>query len=201
MALITPPAILADLTSGQLTLSTNQRVSAAPFGGSEQAVDLLNDRWLCTLGLPPNSQANAAQLEAFIAALRGQTNTVALSHPLRKAPRGSMRGTLTLAAAAAQGAASISITGGAGQAGTTLLAGDLVGVGGLLLMVAADATANGSGVITVSLANRLRVAQASAAAVTWSAPTVPMRLLQTSGVQYQPGYAGAISLDFAEAIA
>ena len=201
MALITAPAILAQLSSGQLTLSTNQRVSAAPFGGSEQAVDLLNDRWLCSLNLPPNSQANAAQLEAFLAALRGQTNTVALSHPLRKAPRGTMRGTLTLSAAAAQGAASISITGGAGQAGTTLLAGDLVGVGGLLLMVAADATANGSGVITVSLANRLRTAQSSAAAVTWSAPTVPMRLLQSSGVQYQPGYAGAISLDFAEAIA
>jgi hypothetical protein len=200
MATITPPAILAQLTSGQLTLSTNQRVNAAPFGGSEQAVDLLNDRWLCTLSLPPNTQANAAQLEAFIAAMRGQTNTVNLAHPLRKAPRGTMRGTLTLSAAAAQGAASISITGGAGQAGTTLLAGDLLGVGGLLLMVAADATANGSGVITVTLANRLRVAQASAAAVTWSAPTVPMRLLQTSGVQYQPGYAGSISLDFAEAI-
>ena len=200
MALITAPAILAQLSSGQLTLATNQRVSAAPFGGSEQAVDLLNDRWLCTLNLPPNSQANAAQLEAFIAALRGQTNTVALSHPLRKAPRGSMRGPLTLSAAAAQGAASLSITGGAGQAGTTLLAGDLLGVGGLLLMVASDATANGSGVISVTLANRLRTAQSSGAAVTWNAPTVPMRLLQTSGVQYQPGYAGAISLDFAEAI-
>ena len=75
-----------------------------------------------------------------------------------------------------------------------------MGVGGLLLMVASDATANGSGVISVSLANRLRVAQSSGAAVTWSAPTVPMRLLQSSGVQYQPGYAGAISLDFAEAI-
>ena len=201
MALITPPAILAQLSSGQLTLATNQRVSAAPFGGSEQAVDLLNDRWLCSLNLPPNSQANAAELEAFIGSMRGQTNTVALSHPLRKAPRGSMRGTLTLAAAAAQGAATLSITGGAGQAGTTLLAGDLVGVGGLLLMVAADATANGSGVISVTLANRLRTAQSSGAAVTWNAPTVPMRLLQTSGVQYQPGYAGAISLDFAEAIA
>ena len=201
MALITPPAILAQLSSGQLTLATNQRVSAAPFGGSEQAVDLLNDRWLCSLNLPPNSQANAAELEAFIGSMRGQTNTVALSHPLRKAPRGSMRGTLTLAAAAAQGAATLSITGGAGQAGTTLLAGDLVGVGGLLLMVAADATANGSGVISVTLANRLRTAQSSGAAVTWNAPTVPMRLLQSSGVQYQPGYAGAISLDFAEAIA
>jgi hypothetical protein len=88
-----------------------------------------------------------------------------------------------------------------GQAGTTLLAGDLLGVGGLLLMVAADATANGSGVITVTLANRLRTAQSISAAVTWNQPTAPMRLLQNSGVQYQPGFAGGISLDFAEAIA
>ena len=201
MALITPPAILAQLSSGQLTLATNQRVSAAPFGGSEQAVDLLNDRWLCSLNLPPNSQANAAELEAFIGSMRGQTNTVALSHPLRKAPRGSMRGTMRLNAAAAQGAASISITSTEYQAGTTLQAGDLLGVGGLLLMVAAFDAVDVSNVITVTLANRLRVAQASSAPVTWNAPTVPMRLLQTSGVQYQPGYAGAISLDFAEAIA
>lgn len=200
MATITPPAIFAQIRSGQLTLATNQRVHASPYGGSEQAVDLLNDRWLCTLALPPNTQANAAQLEAFIASMRGQTNVVAISHPLRKAPRGTLRGTLTLSAAAAQGAASISITGGVGQAGTTLLAGDLVGVGALLLMVAADATANGSGVITITLANRLRTAQSSAAAVTWDAPTVLMRLLQTNGVQYQPGFADGISLDLAEAI-
>ena len=201
MATLTPPSIFYQVQRCQWTLSTNQRVSAAPFGGSEQAVDLLNDRWLCSLALPPNSQANAAQLEAFIAAMRGQTNTINLYHLMRPAPRGTMRGTLTLSAAAAQGAASLSITGGAGQAGTTLLAGDMLGVGGLLLMVAADATANGSGVITVTLANRLRTAQSISAAVTWNQPTAPMRLLQNSGVPYQPGFAGGISLDFAEAIA
>lgn len=200
MATITAPAILADLASGQMDLYTNQRVSAAPQGGSEQAIDFLNDRWLCTLNLPANNQANAAQLEGFLAALRGQVNTVNLSHPVRKAPRGTMRGTLTLAASAAQGADTLSITGGVGQAGTTLLTGDLLGVGGLLLMLAGNATANGSGVITVTLANRLRTAQSSGAAVTWNAPTVPMRRLQGSGVQYLPGYAGPISLEFAEAI-
>lgn len=201
MATITAPAILAQASSFRATLATNQRVSAAPFGGSEQAVDLLNDRWLFSLELPPNNYANSAALEAFVAALRGQTNTANLYHLARPVPRGTMRGTLTLNAAAAQGASSIVVTGGVGQASTTLLAGDLLGVGGLLLQVAADATANASGVITLSLVNRLRTALSSAAAVTWNQPTVPMRLLQYSGVQYQAGYAAGLSLDFAEAVA
>jgi hypothetical protein len=200
MATITPPAIFFDVQRIQWTLSTNQRVSAAPFGGSEQAVDLLNDRWLCSLALPPNKPSDAAQLEAFVAAMRGQTNVINLHHLMRPAPRGTMRGTLTLSAAASQGAATLSITGGSGQAGTTLLAGDMLGVGGLLVMVFSNATANGSGVITVTLANRLRTAQSSGAAVTWNQPTAPMRLLQNSGIQYQPGFAAGISLDFAEAI-
>lgn len=199
MALITVPGVFA-VAACRFVQATNQRVNAAPFGGSEQAVDLLNDRWLCTVDLPPNKPSDAAQIEAFIAALRGQTNTCALWHFARTAPRGSMRGTLTLNASAAQGASSIVITGGAGQAGTTLLAGDLLGVGGLLLMVAADATANGSGVITVSITNRLRTAQSAGAAVTWNKPTVAMRLLSAASVPYRAGYADGLSLDFGEAI-
>ena len=182
------------------TQSTNQRVNAAPFGGSEQAVDFLNDRWLCSVELPARRAGPAAALEAFIGALRGQTNTCALWHFMRPAPRGTMRGTLTMSATAAQGASSIVVTGGAGQAATTLLAGDLLGVGGLLLMVASDCTANGSGVITVPITNRLRVSQSSGAAVTWSAPTATFRLLTTSGMHYVPGYAEPLSLDFGEAI-
>jgi hypothetical protein len=200
MATITPPTIFSQASSFRAVLAVNQRVNASPFGGSEQAVDLLNDRWLFSLELPPNTPANSAQLEAFIAAMRGQVNTVNLWHLARPVPRGTMRGTLTLNAAAAQGASSIVVTGGVGQASTTLLAGDLLGVGGLLLQVAADATANGSGVITLSLVNRLRSALSSAAAVTWNQPTVPMRMLSSSGMQYLPGYGGPLQFDFGEAV-
>ena len=198
MSVVTLPALFVP-RSCQLTLATSQRVSASPFGGSEQAIDLLNDRWLLSCELPAARHANAAWREAFIGAMRGQVNTTALWHFARPAPRGTVRGTLTLASSAAQGAASLSITGCSPSTGT-LLAGDMLGVGGLLLMVAADCTAV-AGVITVPLANRLRTAKSSGTSVTWDKPTAPFRLLSTSGVQYAPGVAAPVSFDFGEHIA
>lgn len=197
MAIVTLPALFRPRQC-QLTPSVNQRVGASPFGGSEQAVDMLNDRWLLSCELPECRQADAAWREAFIGAMRGQTNIVSLYHFTRPEPRGTVRGTLTLNAAAAQGAASIVVTGCVPATGT-LLAGDMLGVGGLLLMVASDCTA-AAGVITVPIVNRLRVAQASAAAVTWDKPGAMFRILSTSGVQYSPGRASAVSFDFGEKI-
>ena len=200
MSLITLPAGFRPVTCFP-TLYVVQRVNSSPYGGSEQAVDLLNDRWLMTCELPPSPRhSEGAWREAFINNLRGQSNTVALWHFTRPAPRGTMRGTLTLNASAAQGASSIVVTGGAGQAGTTLLAGDLLGVGSLLLQVGADCTANGSGVVTVPIANRLRRALSSGASVTWDKPTAEFRLATHSGVHYGPRSVSATSFDFVEKI-
>jgi len=130
--------------------------------------------------------------------MRGQTNVVGLHHFARKQPRGTLRGTLLINTAAAQGASSIVIKGGSPATGT-LLAGDMIGVGGLLLMVTSDAVAS-AGVITVPIINRLRVAQLVDSPVTWDKPTAPFRLLNTSGVQYVPGLANPITFDFGEKI-
>jgi hypothetical protein len=179
-----------------LRLQTTQRVNSSPFGGSEQVVDMLNDRWVISLSLPNRTRDQAAAIEAFIAALRGMTDTASLYHFGRKVPRGTMRGTPT-SQAAGQGSGSLLIN---SVVGATLLAGDMIGVGGLLLQVATDCTANGSGVITAPLVNRLRKAISASAAVTWDMPTAPFRLASTSGVMHVPGYAQSISLDFIEAI-
>ena len=182
-----------------LTLSTNQRVNAAPFGGSEQAVDMLTDRWLLSCELPSRSQASGAALEAFIAAMRGQTNVCALWHFVRPAPRGTARGTILINGAVAQGASSIAVDGISPATGT-LLAGDLLGVGDMLFMVAADVTASG-GAATVSLVNRVRTAILDNAAVTWDKPTRLFRLLATSGASYSPRRADGVTFDFGEYIA
>ncbi len=200
MSAVALPATFAP-SGCALKLSVNQRVNASPFGGSEQAVDLLNDRWLMSCDLAPNVVAQGAWLEAFINAMRGQTNWVALCHFARQIPRGTMRGSLTMSSAAAQGASSLVVTGGAGQANTTLLAGDLIGVSGLLFMVASDCVANGSGVITVPIVNRLRVALGSGLPVTWNRPTALFRLTSVPLVQYAPGAASGVSFEFAEYIA
>jgi hypothetical protein len=197
MSLITLPGDFKPRTVS-LRMETSQRVAASQFGGAEQARDLLNDRWIMEATLPESRHDSGAWREAFIANFRGQTNWVALWHFVRPAPRGTMRGSPTLSGAHSQGAASLSITGG--TAGGTLLAGDMLGVGGLLLMVAADVTLNGSGAGTVTLVNRLRAAQSGGAAVTWDKPTALFRLLDFTGVGYSPGIASAPSFTFGEKI-
>ena len=180
-----------------LRLQANQRTFASPFGGSEQTLDMLQDRWVASMSLPPTTKdARAAQVEAFLNAMRGMTQVCYLYHFGRPVPRGTMRGA-PVAWGTAQGSATLSIT---TVPGATLLAGDLVGAGGLLLQVSQDCTANGSGILVAPLVNRLRKAVASSAPVTWDRPTAPFRMVSPVGVQFVPGYAEGVSLDFIEAV-
>lgn len=185
--------------SVRMQLQTNQRANAGPGGGSEQVIDMLNDRWMAYVTLPVRKFAEAAAVEAFLASFRGQVNTVNLWHFARSAPRGTMRGTPTMFANASQGSAAIQIQAVAGE---TLLAGDVIGAGGQLLMVAADATAQVSpaGQLDVTLVNRLRTALSSGASVTWSTPMAPFRLLSHTGVLYSKGVTDEVDLVLGEAI-
>lgn len=198
MSLITLPTQFK-VSGCQLDLDVNTRVGASPFGGSEQAVDLLNDRWLMSCELPPAAASDARWREAWIASMRGQVNWVALYHFQNPYPAGTARGTMLVNGAVSKGASSISIDGIIPSTGT-LLAGDLIGAAGQLLMVAADATASG-GAVTLSLVNRVRAAIADNAAVSWNKPTALFRLLSSSGVKYTPGLAAGMQLEFGEYIA
>lgn len=180
-----------------MRLQTAQAAFASPFGGSEQVVDKINDRWMISLTIPRGASETLASIEAFVNAMRGMTNTCSLWHMQRRAPRGTMRGTPTCNTAA-QGAASVVLI--AAGAGATLLAGDMIGISTMLLQVSTDCTANGSGVITVPLVNRLRTAVTGGTAVVWDKPTAVFRLMSSPSVQYVPGYAEGVSLDFAEVV-
>jgi len=181
-----------------LTLRANQRVYASPFGGSEQVIDLLNDRWMLSCELPPSRMASGAAIEAFIGAMRGQVNVCALYHFARPAPRGTARGTITTNGTTAQGASSV-VLAGISPTGGTLLAGDMLGIGSQLFMVAADVTASG-GAATVTITGRVRTAITTGTSVVWDKPTLLFRLLQTAGVTYNPRFASGASFDFGEAI-
>ena len=174
-----------------MRLQSVQRVFASPFGGSEQAVDLLNDRWLCSMEIPQDFHATNAALEAFIAAMRGQTNTVALYHFGTQTPRGTLAS--ATASAASQGASAVTLSGTG-----TLKAGDMIGISGLLLQVAADVSISGSG--SVTLVNRLRTAVSGA--VTFTRPTATFRLVNAPAVNYLGGaFTEPVSLEFAEVVA
>lgn len=180
-----------------LRLAATQRAFSSPDSGSEQVVDRLNDRWYATVSLPPRVTSESGALEAFIASLRGMTNTVQLFHFGRKYPLGTMRGSPTCSAASA-GASSVSIT---TTAGATLKAGDMIGISGLLLQVSQDCVADGSGVLVTPLVNRLRKAILAGSSVTWDRPSAPFRLISQPGVSHMPGFVvQGVSLDFVEAI-
>lgn len=177
---------------------TNQVSFSSPFGGSEQVADRMNDRWRATVTLPARINTEGGALEALLGSFRGQVNTCNLWHMQRPVPRGTMRGTPS-ANPAAQGSDTFVI--GTGVAGVTLLAGDMIGVDGLLLQVREDAVADGLGAMPVKFVNRFRKAIPYLAPVVWDKPTAPFRLMTNASVLYQPGYAEGVSLDFAEAIA
>lgn len=198
MSLITLPIEFQPRTV-VFKLDVNQRVAGSQFGGSEQVRDLLNDRWLVEITLADSPHDAAAWRDAFIASFRGSVNWVALHHFARCEPRGTMRGSPTLSGSHAQGASVLSITGG--TANSTLLAGDMLGVGGLLVMVAEDVTLNGSGAGSVAIVNRLRAAQTNATAIVWNRPTALFRLVDYTPVLYEPGFANAPSFQFVERVA
>lgn len=181
-----------------LRLQTNQRTFSSPFGGSEQTLDMLQDRWLVSLGLPPTTRAGrGAQIEAFLNAMRGQTQVCYLHHFGRPVPRGTMRGLPEVASATGVGWETMIIQ---TAPGLTLEAGDMIGVSDMLLQVREFCQAGVDGRIQPNFVNRMRKAVSAGAPVTWDRPSTPFRMVSPVGVQFVPGYAEGVSLDFAEAV-
>lgn len=176
-------ATMGTFVSGQATFEMEDRSETT--GDSATRV-LAPPRW--TLNIASIEALNAAESvewELLMLKMRGSVNRLAAWDVSRPAPRGTMRGTLQLAASVAVGAESLQITGGLSQAGTTLKMGDWVQVGsGLgtsqLFKVAADATANGSGVITIAVEPPARLAFSSGVSVVWDKPVAYYRKVGTS---------------------
>jgi hypothetical protein len=148
----------------------------------------------------------AGAYEAVLLQLRGGVNHLSMYDPVRTAPQGTVRGTLTLNGSHSAGVTAISVTAGVGQSGLTLKAGDWLQIGtGLgtsqLVKVMADATVNGSGVIALTVEPPLRTAFSTGAAVTWDKPLAYYKQQGTPQWSYRPGMRmrqGGFALDLLE---
>jgi hypothetical protein len=170
----------------------------SPYNGTLQAVDFVAERWTLSVTLPQRKRINAGAAEAFFMRLRGGVNRVRAWHFARPVPVGTMRGSPTLSAGATRGDTSIAITGG--TAGGTLLAGDMLGITGQLVMVADSVTLNGSGAGTVNLVHRVRGTVASGSAVTWNKPTAEFVMpAWMASIAHFPGGIEGAAFDFEEA--
>lgn len=167
----------------------------SPFNGRTQAIDYLAERWVFSAALAPMMDYAAGEMEAFGTLMAGGINRVRAGHPTRKVPRGTLRGTPTVQTAAGRGDLSLALS---VAAGSTLEAGDFIGVAGHLLQVAQACSAIG-GVLTVPLTNRIRGSIAVGTAVTWDRPTtVFLCTSMLNSAIHMPGYVEGVALDFEE---
>lgn len=143
-----------------------------------QASEVSAPVWTVTLEGIPGREADSGEWKTLVIGLRGKTNQLAMWDLARPVPLGTMRGNMTLNTSANQGDTSLSIV-ASGQTGKTLLKGDWLGIGSLLtqqvVMVQADATSDGSGVISVQVEPFLRNAFDSGEAITWDKPKALFR--------------------------
>ena len=182
----------------QMMVMANTRTFASPYTQGLQVIDLLADYWAVSLDMAPgNDPIVGGQIEAFFDRLKGAANRVVLWNLKRPSPLGTMRGTPTLAATAAQLANTASIQ---TTAGATLLAGDMVGIGGQLVRSMTNTAADGSGLMSLEFAPRLRTVQNSGAAVTWDRPTSTFVMTSNGApVDWSPGQYTAPSIELREA--
>lgn len=156
------------------------------FGAQSMAIG--SAFWEIEMAGVPQYWAQANQAVAFFESFNGYTNQLELWNLTQPQPSGTMRGTMTLNASAIQGATSLQIV-ASGEAGKTLLKGDLLGIGTSLtqqvVRIMSDATADGSGIITVTIGTPLRNAFAGGSAVTWNKPKALFRQKTLNeGIEY-----------------
>ena len=172
--------------------------------GSSQSRILAPPRWMTSLFVQQEIDVvQSALWRSMILDLQGKIHQLAVYDLINTAPQGTLRGVITLSAAAAAGATTLSITAGAGQAATTLKRGDWLGIGtgatSQLVSVSADAVMNGAGAATVSIAQPIRVTQASGTGVVWDKPTALFRLVNDMSTWESKALTqGGYSLDLIE---
>lgn len=159
-----------------------------PFGS--QSIEAAAPLWAVGMMGVSEDRATARQIQMFLESLEGFGNQLALWNVEHPVPAGTMRGSMVLAAPAVQGAGTLQIQ-AAGEAGKTLLKGDLVGIGSgttqQVVRIAADATANGSGIINVSIGTPLRNAFTAGTPVVWDKPAALFRQKELSdGMEFTP---------------
>lgn len=165
-----------------------QRASESPLSGYTQTVSMPGAKWGWVLDFGDHDDARRQDVEGFLLRLSGREHRVSLWDLKRPRPRGTCNlSGVTMAATAAQFATSLQLMGcGAGK---TLLGGDWIGLAaGQVVRVVANATADGSGLMTVEVRHMLRAAASSGSAVTLDRPSALYVLTESSlTVPRQPG--------------
>ncbi|MDT8998347.1 hypothetical protein RQP53_03545 [Paucibacter sp. APW11] len=194
MSVITMPTNLPCAKGCSIELVSADTMTRSDVTSTGQARSYGVPVWAMVLQAPsPMNDRDASLWKALGMQMRGFVNLIAAFDPARPEPAGTLRGSVSLAANLAQGDSVMSLSAGAGQGGRTLATGDLLQIGSgqgssQVVMVAADAVADGAGGISVAFEPPARRAYASGLGVSWSYPRMYMRRVDPRfGWQSHPG--------------
>ena len=146
--------------------------SDSPFTLTAQVQEHAGERWEVTVQLKQMERADANKWAAFLAVLRGSSNTFLLGDAHNTAPLGAAKNTpgTPLVMGASQTGSSLVFDGAPNTATNYLKAGDWIQLGSSstarLYMVTEDVSSNGSGEVTACISPDLRSSPANNAVVT-----------------------------------
>jgi hypothetical protein len=205
MSIITFPSSLLSVAEFSWSQQRRDMMFSSIFGS--QDVGVSTPLWMVTIGqsLIQDTNDSAGIWQSLALRLSGKVHQLELWNIMRPTPLGTLRGTLTMKVAHAQGASTLSLSGGSGQSGKTVKAGDYFGIGSVttqqVVFATADATADGSGDITIDIsATALRNAFITGSSVTWDKTKALFRQTASKqGWKYGQGkVVSGISLDLIE---
>jgi hypothetical protein len=203
MTILTFPTDIPAPNQMDWTPQYNTQTFESPLTGSVQTLELPGMRWAATLNYNNFTEEYAASLEAFITQLRGQSGRFYLYNFARSVPRGTVSGSPTVnnesASPTALQTGTTLITKNWG-AGSQMKKGDFFSVNYELKMMKADATADGSGNMTMTFEPPLRSSPAHGDAIVYTKPKCIMMLRDDKNVwRKTPGYFTDFTLDCIEA--
>jgi len=196
-----------------ITLPTNMPIAAMSwrqkrndvearsiFGA--QAIEVAPPLWMVSIEPKVMKDSDSNVWKATLLKLRGRVNQFECWDVMRPAPLGTMRGTMTLNANAAQGATSMQIV-ASGENSKTLKQGDLLGIGAAttqqVLILTEDSTSNGSGIISVTFEAPLRNAFLIGQSVIWDKPKALFRRTESEmGWDYSTLFVNGMRLELLE---
>jgi hypothetical protein len=188
-------------TSFSIEPASFSAMTQSPWTASQQVQLNQGQMWTISVDLPAMADGDARNWLSQLLALRGQYGTFLYGNPLMKQPRGNWGSAPTINGDNQTGQ-ELAVAGL--PANAIIRAGDFFQLGDVassrLYMVTQDATANGSGEVTLDIWPRLRTATTSGAAIVTSSARGVFRLAQPSvSLTFEPFRYG-LSLQFIEAI-
>lgn len=184
-------------SASSLTWLDNSARFESALSGATRTVNRPGGRWRLSMTFNVRKPAEAQKIEAFLWRLNGGTHRAQIKD-FSYERQGTGAGT-PLVKGASQTGYSL-LTDGWSNSQTVLKAGDRVTVNNQMLLIATDATSDGSGNCTLTLAHPLRSSPADNASIEKASPYAIYILAETVESAAVPGVFKTIEAVFEEAV-